>query len=224
MFECGESRKPTYQYQYINLNKIEDLVMSKNIHGLYAYINTLPLRVTNSVISGRCRGEFTHFVSWAIPDADIISSIIEFSADKTIIDIAAGRGLWSALLRIKEKKVIAIDNFSEHENHSYTEVLDMDVKCATSTFLSPEKAPNSVLMLIWPPYLSSLAVNTLQSFRKNGGTQLIYIGETPGGCNADDQFFDELSKNWTEVRKNNIPQWYTIHDYCYFYQLKINIE
>ena len=74
-------------------------------------------------------------------------------------------------------------------------------------------------MLIWPPYADSLAVETLKSFRENGGTKIIYVGEESGGCTADSDFFDELSKNWIQVQKIQICQWDGINDDCGFFQL-----
>ena len=209
---------------HTNLYKIEDFLMSKDTDKLYSYTKSLQTQSTDWCIMSRTRSEFVYYVSWAMPDSNVISAITEFSTDKTIVEIAAGHGYWAALLRHGPNKVIATDNFSQTEQKTFTEVLNMDADSATTTFLSPDKAPNSVLMLVWPPYIDSLAENALQSFRKNGGTQLIYVGEINGGCTADSQFFDELSKNWAMVQIINIPRWNGIDDYCYFYKLKINTE
>ena len=200
--------------KYIDLYNIENLLMSKNTDKLHSYTKSLS---NNCSYISRIRNEFVKYVSWAMPNSDVISTITEFSINKTIVEIASGHGYWAALLRHRGTKVIATDNFSENEEKTFTEVLNMDANTATTIFLSPDKAPNSVLMLVWPPYKNSLAENALQSFRKNGGTHLIYVGESDYGCTADDGFFDELSNNWKLVNKINIPRWEYINDYCYLY-------
>lgn len=70
------------------------------------------------------------------------------------------------------------------------------------------------LFLCWPPYDEPMAYECLQLYQ---GSHVIYVGESPGGCNACDNFFRLLDKEWQEVKRVSIPQWQTIHDFLVIY-------
>ena len=54
-----------------------------------------------------------------------------------------------------------------------------------------------------------MAANILKQFN---GDRFVYIGESRGGCTADNTFFEILNSNWTFVESVDIPQWDGIHD------------
>lgn len=70
------------------------------------------------------------------------------------------------------------------------------------------------LLLCWSPYGEPFAFECLQAFQ---GTQLVYVGEGPGGCTGDDRFHEELSQAWTCEGNLVIPQWFGIHDSVFLY-------
>ncbi len=71
------------------------------------------------------------------------------------------------------------------------------------------------LMLCWPPYDNSMAIEALRRYR---GKTVIYVGEGNGGCTADDAFDEELSTKWTLVDELMIPQWRGLHDSVHVYR------
>ena len=57
-------------------------------------------------------------------------------------------------------------------------------------------ATAGALVLSWPQWRSTMAVDALAQFQ---GNLLIYMGEGRDGCTADDDFFDKLSVEWKPV-------------------------
>ncbi len=51
-----------------------------------------------------------------------------------------------------------------------------------------------------------------QALEHYDGDTVIYVGEGPSGCTADDDFFEVLSGCWASAERIAIPQWDTIHD------------
>ena len=152
----------------IDENEILNLIKSPYKNKIYLYIrnyiNLSPNRYIPDCYDFQRRNEFTHKVSWAIPTSNVIYKIIEFSDNKQIVEVAAGHGLWASLIKRFNKDIIATDNFSTHGSKNlktYTTVFNMDAETTVDKYLSKTDAVNSVLMIIWPLYSNSLAVDTL---------------------------------------------------------------
>jgi GNAT superfamily N-acetyltransferase len=188
----------------------------------------------------RRRDKFTKNVSWAIPTENVIKKIKNFIGGSRVLEIAAGRGLWSKILQNYGVHVTPIDNFSGYGNKNinkeqlYTKIPYMTSEDAVKTYSA------DVLLIIWPPYECDMAANAVKLFK---GNKIIYIGEGSGGCNANDDFFGTLGGNWQEVDKigkgywkkvdpydwereidseAQIPQWPGINDTISFYQRSTN--
>lgn len=152
---------------------------------------------------------------FAIPNEEALAAICKLSP---IVEVGAGTGYWAMLLRERGCDVLAFDNAvpetgkaDQNEygfNGTWTEVLHGDEQIAA-------KYPRRTLMLCWPPYNTPMAAATLDAYQ---GRTLVYIGEGEGGCNASDEFFEELRDYWTEVATIDIPQWFGINDYLAIYQ------
>jgi hypothetical protein len=56
--------------------------------------------------------------------------------------------------------------------------------------------PDRAMLLCWPSYDEPWAAWSLAAYK---GDQLFYIGEGPGGCCADDEFFSLLDAEWEEA-------------------------
>lgn len=63
--------------------------------------------------------------------------------------------------------------------------------------------------MVWPPYATSMAFDTLNNFK---GNLLIYVGEGYGGCTGDDAFHEKLEEEWDLSEEVEIPQWAGIND------------
>ncbi|KAJ1494291.1 hypothetical protein T484DRAFT_2017086 [Baffinella frigidus] len=64
--------------------------------------------------------------------------------------------------------------------------------------------PATLLLLVWPPCWSPMAVEALGAYR---GGVLAYVGEEEGGKTASKAFFQRLRDEWRPVREVTIPTW-----------------
>lgn len=79
-----------------------------------------------------------------------------------------------------------------------------------------QKYPSEVLYLSWPTYNHSWAQEALVEFK---GDWLVYVGEEPGGCCADESFFEVLEKEWTEKPFcDEQHNWWGLHCSAHIYQ------
>ena len=161
-------------------------------------------------MNSELRSWFVEEFSWAIPTPNVVGKIHEATLGKKILEVGAGNGLWAKLLKLSGSEIIATDSFESHgfrEDNTYLPVHNLEAVAAIE-----QNRDCDVLMLIWPAYDTDMAERALKAFR---GSTIIYIGEGYGGCNANDEFFDELVENWNEDRFNDdiyVPQWSGIHD------------
>lgn len=179
-------------------------------------------RVYNKLKSQACieRPYFIENLSWAIPSKEAIHKIKEFAGSKLILEICAGLGLWTGLLRLLGCDVIATDTFTTHrtsrEKALIDDIIPMDAVTSVITYNLA-----SVLFLCWPGCYESYAADALEVFK---GDKLIFIGEIKGGCTADDTFYDMLEAKWEEIGQLRILNWPSIHDIVIFYKRKCIVE
>lgn len=152
--------------------------------------------------------------SWAIPSPGAVAWIVQRLGGQGLVETGAGGGYWAWQLSQAGADVVAYDpspppaKFALREWHS---VLRDD---ASATAHHPDRA----LLLCWPSYSEPWAAHALSCYK---GDRLFYIGESKGGCCADDDFFELLYEEWEEA--GECPQhisWWGIHDYLTEYQRK----
>ena len=139
--------------------------------------------------------ELQNYVSYHFPDKKCIDDIIAFTKNDSILEIAAGQALTSALLLVSgvNPAKIAVTNemsnsWNKDKGKDYITIENLDYIKALDKY-----AGHNVLMMMWPPHKSSLAVDSLKKFK---GDKLIYSGHHKGGATANDDFFDELDSHW----------------------------
>jgi hypothetical protein len=185
----------------------------------------------------RYRDEATHGVkkrySWAVPNGAALDAIAKHSP-KGVVEIGAGGGYWAKMLRDRGVDVIAYDpappGRGEPEWHSgkaWSEVLLGDHTAVLGH-------PDRTLLTVWPSCSEGWAAAALELF---SGDTVVYVGEGPGGCTADDRFHSLLGEHsgcWCfsgecdctpapeplfgEVDSVDIPQWWGIHDRLKIYK------
>lgn len=143
--------------------------------------------------------------SFAIPDADILEEIKIFSEGK-VVEIGAGTGYWARMLHDVGVDIIASDIYRDRNDY-YFPISKVNKETVA-------KMGHRTLMLCWPPYDSNMAFDFLSFY---SGDRLVYIGESCGGCTANDKFFDELQLKWKLVNEVDVYSWVGICDACYFY-------
>lgn len=188
-----EITSSVYEYYCKNFKNIPD-------DEIYSYIDFL---ILNSNIKSReCRSHFTNYICWAIPSKDVIDNITLFINNDSALEIGAGRGLWSKLLKMNDITVKATDYFrgySSHEDINFLMVEKLECDKALKKY-----GHLNVLILIWPPYNDLMAYRALKKFK---GNKLVYVGEGEDGCTAEKKFFELLEDEWTLEDTIEIRTW-----------------
>lgn len=154
----------------------------------------------------RGRDQFVQEYSWAIPDPLSLEFLRGcFPKGTRVVECGAGNGYWANQLDQLGFVIEAYD-ISPRPN-SHFQVIKGNAHAS-----SLSKA--NVLFLCWPPYNEPMAFEALSSFK---GDTLIYIGETEGGCTADEDFFNEL-ENWDRSASFPILSYEGIHDYIHIFE------
>jgi hypothetical protein len=164
-------------------------------------------------------GIFRSNFSFAIPSILAVNEICAFAGSEQILEVCSGLGLWASLIQANGGRIIPTDSFTSHGTNPYKTflpVIDMDAVMAVNQFTT------GVLMMSWPSYGDSFAVNALQAFK---GDKFVYIGEGQGGCTANDDFFELLENEWDFDWDNriDIPTWHHINDCICLYTRKPNV-
>jgi len=146
--------------------------------------------------------------AWAVTDPNALDAIVKATQDTGIIEIGAGRGYWASILANCGVNVVAYDTGKDDYIGSYYPVGNDGTE-----MVSEHK--NRALFLCWPPYDTSMAYDCVSKYQ---GNTLIYIGENRGGCNANDDFFNFVSKNFKLDCRIDMAQWKGLHDDLYIYR------
>lgn len=155
---------------------------------------------------------------FAIPNREALEAIANLNTKVT--EIGAGTGYWASLLQRARVDVTAFDfappGHAEWNNPygfsgTYTEVYPAD---GPELLKAISFEHDFALMLSWPDYESTFAVDTLKAYL---GQVLIYIGEGYGGATGDDAFFAALNNDWRLAKEVDIPRWAGINDYLGIY-------
>lgn len=143
--------------------------------------------------------------AYSIPSPGDLEWMKHTLRGRAVVETGAGSGYWAWQLEQSGIDVAAYDPFPVGDlNHyckagPYTTVLQDDASVA-------KHHPDRVLLLVWPPHDGSAATHALSS---HNGDLLIYAGEGPGGCTADDMFYELLEKGWEKfsVAEDHVTYW-----------------
>ena len=151
--------------------------------------------------------------AWAVPTREAIEAIARFAP---IIEIGAGAGYWTWLLRQLGVEVASFDvepipqKDGQHRSVSelrFTEVLQGDEQKILGY-------PDHTLFLCYPPTGHPVGSNCLKLYQRQ---HLIYVGPTwrAGQESGDLQFHATLENEWDLAEKVEIPR-YACSDDCVF--------
>lgn len=163
------------------------------------------------------RDVYTKICGRCVPTKETIDVLSEFIDTQTVLSIGAGLGLIERLLKDRGHNVVATDlydpKFCDTEGDAYMEVEELEAAAAV------KKYPTDILLIVWPPYDDPMAYNALKEFR---GDVVIYIGESYGGCTADEEFHQLLDVEFEEASIDvPLKQWWGIHDCVFIYKRRI---
>lgn len=145
--------------------------------------------LTTTDVPGIDRRVLCHWFAHSIPSPRDLSWLRDHVADREVVEIGAGSGYWAWQLNQLGITTHAYDDGSWEWAFKWSDV----------QMGGPGKAadhPNAVLLLVWPPYNTPMAVEALAAYQ---GDTLIYAGEPEEGCTGDDDFFIRLGTEWEHV-------------------------
>jgi tetratricopeptide (TPR) repeat protein len=159
---------------------------------------------------------YTQQYAWGMPDERAIRLIKQY---EPIVEIGAGSGYWTYLLRQLGTKVVAFDI-----NPVETRINRWHAKApkSWSTVLQGTqdevtKFPNYTLFLCWPPGVNMCAYDALRLFK---GKHVILVGEEKQPCSAPIEFHQLLARDWRLIKRLDIPQWPGIYDSLFVFERK----
>lgn len=164
--------------------------------------------------------------SWSIPDPASLEFVSRYLG-RTAVEIGAGTGYYASMLAQLGTYVTCYDQHPPHrsgKNHWHSPRVNRygeltgetrPVYCGVYHGNHNKTARyDCPLFLCWPPYGDSMAYKALKAY---AGKRLVYIGEGPGGCTADDNFFALLDREWEQIDEHTPLQWSCTHDYITVY-------
>lgn len=172
-----------------------------------------------------------HHYAHSVPTEQALAFI---KALGPVVEVGAGTGYWSALLRARGTPVQAYDNWSSPgyaARNTWTEV-------ATGDAAMTAKHPDHTLLLSWPS--AGAGSKALENFK---GHRMIYVGEITHSNNrnsaprlperetwhcdvmGDSQFFEMLQRDWNLVARIDTPQLTpTVNDAMYYFERRSRVE
>jgi hypothetical protein len=159
-------------------------------------------------VAGATRQYLATHYTWSIISPGDIGWMSKVLDGRGVVEVGAGTGYRAWQLEQAGIDVAAYDPFPPSEENRYckggpyTTVLSGDASAA-------KHHPDRALLMVWPPYGGHSARHALSVYT---GDLLIYAGEGFGGCTADDDFYELLAAEWTEVSSSPCHvTWWGIH-------------
>lgn len=163
--------------------------------------------------SGKARLAYAETVlqstyAYAIPSPETLAWVGDFAAGRTLLELGAGRGYWANQLANTGCRVMAYDSEPPNEavNPSFPVMSGQKAIWhpveGLEAYATADKS-DAVLFLCWPPgWGDPMASEALAAFERDGGSQLVFVGEPQGGKTGDDAFFASLADRWELVAED----------------------
>ncbi len=204
-------------------------IHNKGIDDIYSIRSSTKRSSMASSLLWASRHEYCGKYSWSIPDPASIAFVAEHLGAKAV-EMGAGMGYYAWQLAQSGVDILCYDIappsiVTDNHYHSPRTGRYEDFSGETVQTYHPvlqgtpdllQRHADRSLFLCWPP-MSDMATQCLEHYR---GNKLVYIGESDGGCTADEAFFEVLEKDWTAIASHNPLQWDGIHDYIEVYERK----
>lgn len=170
------------------------------------------------------RSAYTKEYGFFLVNEKFLDTSKELLQNKNVLEVGAGTGFLSKCLLEQQINITPIDlkvnnNLYGFEN-KYCDILEIDA----IKYLKNNFGKHDTIIMSWPNYDNDFAKNVLKQLKS--GQTLIYIGESYGGCTANDKFFELLESKaildlpTTEAFQSGSVSWPGIHDKVYAYKIK----
>jgi hypothetical protein len=130
--------------------------------------------------------------------AECRDALVAVCQGKKVLDVGSGGGFLSHTLREAGIEAIAVDIYppgpSPTENDQ-RRLWRVDIEGCAREHVS---AAYDAILMVWPEHGGPFAFDIASAMA--AGQLLIYQGEGPGGCTADERFFRYIAQ-WPEERK-----------------------
>lgn len=133
--------------------------------------------------------------AWSIPTPGDMAWLRQILAGRGVVEVGAGSGYWAWQMAQAGIDVVAYDPHPPGPENKYV-LHRLYAPVEVGDELVAADHPDRALLLCWPSYGAGFAASALKAYR---GDMLVFIGEGPGGCTADDEFFELLDGGWDEV-------------------------
>lgn len=203
------------------------------------------------------RDRVTATWAWGIPSPEVLDVIVNYLDGRPMVEIGAGNGYWAYLFKQMGVDMTAYDLYPIGHEDSWFEKKPSERRAGligewdpfgdgdtTKEFFpvikgGPEVLGLSgnrdrVLFMCWPPYDQPMAYDAALAFQ---GDTIVYIGEGPYGCNADENFWalvtgdepwrasdeEEVempARAWELVETHDMVQWGGLHDNVMIFKRK----
>lgn len=168
----------------------------------------------------RARETYIHNFGFFLLNEKLLDMLsCEFEGDK-IIEVGAGSGWLSYNLQQRGLNVIPVDCNLSDNHYNFKKLYTNIVDDKAEDFILKNKY--DTILMCWPDLGSDFAHTILDRMPKN--KNLIYIGESEGGCTANDDFFELLNSKCTLLEdktkriQRHVKQWAGIHDQIEVYR------
>ena len=165
------------------------------------------------------RSKFIQQIGFSLVSLDWIIPLSKWIGCRKCLEVMSGTGALSFALLQQSVDIKATDNFSWDTENSWnkqknywTDIENIDVIEAIKKY-----GKNIDIIIMSWPYMDDTAYRVLQIMREvNPQCLMIVIGESHGGCTANDEFFDsivEVEDNAFNVAVKEYKRWWGIYDY-----------
>jgi hypothetical protein len=166
----------------------------------------------------RLRDDFIPKFGFAVLTDHIVRELLPLSP---FVEVGAGSGYWSYELR----RAGAIAEPTDPQTGKYffggKSQNWPSPYCHVEKLTGVEavaKYPHHTLLTVWPDMQpETWPYDTLAAYQ---GDTVIYVGESDGGCTADERFHKLLEERFDDVETLHVPQFWGIHDYLSIYRRK----
>ena len=167
----------------------------------------IPKKYSESILRGinhfSLRKQIVGLQGFALLTHEWIDEFVKWIGDRKCLEIMAGCGSLSKVLKDKNIDIIATDNYSWgseaynwNKNKNYwTDIENLDCIKAIEKYKDRD-----IVIMSWA-YMDENAYKCLLKMREvKPNMVMVVIGEGEGGCTADDDFFNE----YKEIRSKDL--------------------